>query len=443
MVQIGTTKYGPYTPQSSTSFNKVVVTPPFTVAQANSMRGLTFVGYGAGNAGQLLSGEVTAVFITEVTITQVAPQIDTSTCPSDIDPTSTVKLSGKNFGPGKGKIRIAFSKQSRVDFANKAFANDKSKSNLDLSVRGQWRDSGTIESEALDSASPAAAPPAQQVEITVINANGLSSSNSCKANFHNKPVITGLTSGSITPNQSFNVWGWDFGDDPGKVTVHFTNNNYHSASLDSHDDVDAEVNKNAHGKYEWQPWVISVVLPKNFGGVIEQDVDISATPKGGSASNSLKAEFKPRIVETTIPTNLISVQSCSNGGAANLCNEPNGGSITCFGANVAENIVFQTETTASVDLPNIQISLYGAHFGCPAGSDSGTDVYQAAVHSPWTIASVQYFDAVYQAGWNPTASGLLSTLATISVPWETSDDGGGIIYEIVVEAQGPQGMPLQ
>lgn len=439
VVHIGSQQYGPYTPLSSSSFNKVT-TPPFTIAQANSLVGLAFVGYGLGNGGQLLAGELSTAFIANVAIKPVAPQI--ATCTIDIDPTRTVKVSGQHFGPGKGKIRITFPSPSQVDFANSAFPNDKSKSNLDL-MPSQWGD--TITTEALDSASPVGAADAQPVQIYVIGANGLSS-NACKANFHNIPVITGVSPGSITPSahtpQTFNVSGWDFGDDPGKVTIHFTNNHYNSHSLDSNDNKGAQISKDAHGTYEWKAWVVNAIVP-NVTAVVEQTVDISLTPKGGSASNAWKEKFKPRLVEQVVPSNLVSVLQCSNGGAANLCNNPSAGSMTCFGVNVANNIVGNTERTASVDLPNIPVSLYGAHFGCPAGGDSGTDVFQAVVNSPWTIVSAQYFDAVYQAGWNPSSSATPDTALTINVPWKTSADGGGIIYEIVIEAQGPQGVPLQ
>jgi hypothetical protein len=154
-----------------------------------------------------------------------------------------------------------------------------------LDVPGKWGD--TITSEALDSASAVGAPAEQTVEITVIAANG-ASSDVWNAKFHDTPAITGVSPDSITPGQSFNVKGWDFGADNGTVTIHFTDNLFHSSSLDSKADKDAQIDK---GK--WTPSVVNATVPKGVTAVVAQDVDISLTPKGGKASNSWKEKFNP------------------------------------------------------------------------------------------------------------------------------------------------------
>jgi hypothetical protein len=420
VVYIGKDEYGPFTPHSTTSFNKV---PPidFKIAKPNSSVALKFVGYGLGNGGQLAPGELSTVFIANVEIKAVAPQIAKG--PSDIDPTSSIELSGQHFGSVKGNIQIHFPNPSQVNFAK-----NSSNTDLFLNVRGQWGD--TITSEPLDKASDVGAPDGQTVDITIMAANG-AVSNIWHAKFHDIPVITGVSPGSITPGPCFNVSGWDFGKDTGKVTVHFPNNNYKSPSLNSQGDRDADICSD-----QWTPGVVRSAVPQSLGAVVEQTVDISVTPKGGKASNTWKEKFKPRIVQTVIPWNLVSVVQCSNGGAANLCNNPASVSFTCFGFDVAE----ASAAVAYSAMP-AAASVYAAHAGCPAGSDSGTDVYQAVVQPPLTIASIQYFDEINQAGYNPNVSGYPGTAVTINVPWKISSDGGAIDYEIVITAQGPQGFP--
>ena len=93
----------------------------------------------------------------------------------------------------------------------------------------------------------------------------------------------------------------------------------------------------------------------------------------------------------------------------NLCNNAGPVSFTCFGFGVAASV----NTVLDTGLP-VLASVYAVHAGCPVGSDSGTDVYQAVVQQPLTIVSVQYFDAIYQAGYNPNASATPGTAVTVN-----------------------------
>jgi hypothetical protein len=444
-VFIGGQKKGTYKPQSSTSFNQVQPIP-FEVATANSSVELKFVGYGPGSGGQLLPGEATAVFIAAVVIKPVVPQITTSTCPTDIDPTSSIKnLSVANFGSGPGKILIHFPTPSKVKFKNSDPMHPYEDLYLDVPA-GQ--SGGTITSKALDEASPIGAPPAQTVDIYVIGANGQQSSNACHPKFNNKPVITDVSPGSITPNQSFNISGWDFGDDPGKVTIHFTNNSY------PHDDVDAQINKytsgSNSGKPEWQPWVIGATVPKNVVGVIEQDVDINVTPKGGSASNSWKETFKPRMVMELAPS--VFVQKCGNSTSLDLCN-PSYGSYT--GGGVC--MLLDAFGTAGA-LTN---SIFGMHESCAwTSSDNGQDEYWALVFSPWTITKVEDEDdpplsppgvwgsccdnATIEYGYSPAvpSTNFVGTVI-VTVNWHIGATGGEASYWFNVYAEGPAGISPQ
>jgi hypothetical protein len=431
MVQIGTTQYGPFTPNSSTSFNQPKPIQ-FKVATANSLVGLTFVGTGP-NATQLAQGEVGAVFIAKVAINAVAPQI---ACPSnlDIDPTSTVTLSGQHFGSVPGKIRINFPKPSQVKFANTAFPNDASDSDLDLDVSGAWGDE--ITSKALDKASPVGAPPAQPVKIYVIGANGVSS-NGCNANFHNTPVITGVLWDSITPGQSFNVKGWDFGGDTGKVTIYFSNNLFHSSSLDSKGDKDAQI-----GKDKWTPAVVNATVPKDITAVVEQTVDISLTPKGGNASNSWKEKFNPTMDMGLAP---VLVVQCSSNTSLDLCNPAPGsysGGGVCLGIDPAGIAPFGD-------------NIWGYHESCAwFSSDNGTDIYSAIPASPWwTITNVDHSwegvppgvsendgnGATIEYDVNPLPPALV---VSVIVNWNITP-GGIADYEFNVWMKGPAGVPAQ
>lgn len=425
MVQIGTQQYGPFTPFASTTFDRIAPIH-FKVATANSLVGLTLVGTGP-NAAQVQQGEYGVVFIAAVAIKPVAPQI---ACPQnlDIDPTSTVKLTGTNFGSVPGQVQIHFSPASAVAFKNSSFPNSASKSNLLLNVPGPWGD--TITTEALDSASDVGAAPAQTVEITVLAANG-QRSNVCKANFHDKPVIMGLTSGSITPGQSFNIWGWDFGNAPGTVRIHFTSNIYHPYDYEISD-------------AKWKAWVVNARIQPDYAGVIEQDVDISLTPKGGNASNAKRKNFKPTMYMGMAPATVV---QCGNETTLDLCNPPpgtyTGTAIGCL--------------NPSGELPGD--SIVGFHMACySASSDNGQDIYAVLLTPQWTITEVDY------EGYPPLSPGVwfsyndgaadysieytigppaLPTFGTfVTVNWHIGPYGETNSYAFSVWMQGPVGVPF-
>jgi hypothetical protein len=429
MVTIGGQQFGPFKPKSSSSFNKITI--PFTIKEANPSVELKFSGCGLGSGCTLQTGEGTTDFIAEVEIAAVGPQITKG--PADIDPTSKIDLTGKNFGSAKGTIRIHFPSESKVFFQNKS-PHGKSKSDLFLDVPGKW--DNTITSEELDSASDVGAPAEQTVEITVIAANG-ASSNVWKAKFHNKPVITGVLQNSITPGQSFNVEGWDFGDDTGTVTIHFPLNLFHSGSLDSKDNKDAQIDK---GK--WTPSVVKATVPGGVTAVVEQDVEISLTPKGGKVSDTRKEKFKPIMEMSAAP---VFVTQCNNGTSLDLCNPAPGnysGGGVCLGLPDAGIAALG---------PNI----YGYHQSCAwFASDTGTDIY-TAIASPapwWMITEVDHsWEGVPPGVWaDQGGSGakiefdispvLPAPIVTVTVNWNISP-GGDENYAFMVWMKGPRGVP--
>ena len=390
---------------------------------------------------------------------QVAPQM--ATCSDNIDPTSPIALTGQNFGPATapGMVHIHFSKPSPVAFENSCLANltnrgctKSSKSDLYLNApQGQWGDT-TIKSEPLDSASPIGAPAEQPVTITVIAANGTSSANTCQATFHPRPVITGMTSGSITFGQSFNIWGWDFGDGPGTVNIRFSNNDYNSGALNNKNDLNAQfvvINKDTNNKYEWQGWKVSATV--NPAGVVEQDVDITLTTNGGSVSNAWKEKFKPLMVMAQLST---VVALCTQSTSIDLCN-PGPGSYG-GGATCGLDTIGQPLTTAD--------SIEGFHYSCAiAGSDNGLDVYTATVTAPWTITQVvnetnpplppgvwgtigqgatYQQDVTIEFDYHPQPLPLSGTVA-VGVYWIIGPEGSLLFYDYNVIGVGPAGIPAQ
>jgi hypothetical protein len=427
MVTIGGEQYGPYKPQSSSSFNKITI--PFTMKEANPSVELKFAGCGLGSGCTLQTGELTTDFVAEVKIVPVAPQITKG--PTDIDPTSKIELTGEHFGPAKGTIRIHFPSESQVTFQNKS-PHGKSKSDLYLDVPGKWGD--TITSEALDSASSVGAPAEQTVEITVIAANG-ASSDVWKAKFHDTPAITGVSPNSITPGQSFNVKGWDFGADTGTVTIHFTDNLFHSSSLDSKDNKDAEIDK---GK--WTPSVVKATVPKGVTAVVAQDVDISLTPKGGKASNTWKEKFNPTMDMDLAP---VVVAQCASNTSLDLCNPAPGsysGGGVCLGIDAAGIAPFGS-------------NIWGYHQSCAwFSTDTGTDIYSAIVAPPWwTITKVDHsWEGVPPGVWEDDGNGATieydlnplppAPVVTVTVNWNITP-GGLADYAFNVWMTGPAGVP--
>jgi hypothetical protein len=422
-------QYGPYKPESSSSFNKITI--PFSIKEPNPSVELKFSGCGLGSGCSVQTGEVTTDFIAEVEIAAVAPQITKG--PADIDPTTKVELTGDHFGPAKGTVRIHFPSDSKVAFENKS-PHGKSKSDLFLDVPGKW--DNTITTEALDSASAVGAPAEQTVEITVIGANG-ATSNVWKAKFHDTPAITGVSPNSITPGQSFNVKGWDFGADAGTVTIHFPADIFHSPSLDSKGDKDAQIDKS-----KWTPSVVNATVPKNVTAVVEQDVDISLTPKGGKASNARKEKFNPTMVMVLVPG---LVSQCANNTSLDLCN-PAPGNYSGSGLDCLNPL------GEPVPLVN---SIQGFHMACFGfNSDSGQDVYAANVILPWwTITKVDYEEwppltpGVWgDAGSNGTMQFTLTPsvfpapLIIVTINWHIGAEGGIVYYAFNMWAKGPAGV---
>jgi hypothetical protein len=269
-----------------------------------------------------------------------------------------------------------------------------------------------------------------------MDANG-ASSNVWKAKFHNTPVITGVSPNSITPGQSFNVKGWDFGADTGAVTIHFPLNLFHSASLDSKDNKDAQIDK---GK--WTPSVVKATVPDGVTAVVQQDVEISLTPKGGKASGTRKEKFNPIMEMSAAP---VVVQECNNGTSLDLCNPAPGsysGGGVCLGL---------PDGGIAALGPNI----YGYHQSCAwFGSDTGTDIYSGIAAPPtwWMITEVDHsWEGVPPGVWeNQSGNGsqlqytispvMPAPIVTVTVNWNISP-GGLVNYAFNVWMKGPRGVP--
>jgi Protein of unknown function (DUF642) len=409
---------GAHSPPSNTSFNTVTV--PFQITAGTHT--LKFQGT------EPFVSLNRVVFIDEVAIKPVAPEI-TKGPDGDLDPTSKVTLTVKHAGKDKGKVRIHFPSPSAVKFDNST-----SKDNLDLDVPGTWNDDGTITTVPILQASSRGAVDEQTVDVTVIAADGQQSS-PVHAKFHNTPAITGVSPDSITPGQSFNVKGWDFGADAGTVTIHFTDNLFHSSSLDSKDDKDAQIDK-----AKWTPSVVNATVPKGITAVVAQDVDISLTPKGGKASNAWKEKFNPTMAMDFAP---VAVAQCANNTSLDLCNPAPGsysGGGVCLGLDAAGIAPFGT-------------SIWGYHQSCAwFSTDTGTDIYSAIVAPPWwTITKIDHsWEGVPPGVWEDDGDGATieydlnplppAPIITVTVNWNITP-GGLADYAFNVWMKGPVGVP--
>lgn len=404
------------TPTSTTSFTEVTIA--FNTTAGNHT--LSFTG-----AGPLSTGERANVFIDEVAIKFLPPQITSG--PGDLDPASKIKLTGSHFGTDKGKFRIHFPSASLVHFAKSS-----SKDDLDLDVDGAWSDDGTITSEQILTASPVGSVNGQTVDITVIAADG-QTSNVWHAKFHNDAVITsGPKIISFVPVVPLN--GWDFGQDPGTLTIHFPQRSFvEFTAQNPHSKSDLIVSPSGP---EWKPGSMAVAGPP-IQGVVEQTVDISITTKDGRESNKWQAKFEPMLALATVPWQDVTVRECSNQGVDNQCN--NSFSSGVFTPFCALNAVgFGVDT----------INAY--HDGCFGfDSDDGTDIYFASVKNGWKIISIDNIGTSNDNGsvggsWNvPTSSITPSWSVTMVAPWHIGALGGYVNYWANITVMGPLGVPFE
>ena len=404
-------------PSSNKNFSQVTA----SFSTTSGKHTLRFAGI-----GPISTGEQAVVFIDEVAIKGPLPQI--SDGPKDLDPTSKIALKGSHFGNDKGEFRIHFPSASLVHFANTS-----SKDNLDLDVDGKWTDDGTIESEKIVTASPVGSVSEQTVDITVIAANGQTSS-VWHAKFHNDAVITSGPK-TISHFPKVSLKGWDFGEDPGKLTVHFAKPSFvEFTGQTPHSKSDRIAEAKAD---EWKPGSMAVQVPL-ITGVVEQTAEISVTTKDGRKSNTWKADFDPLIVFTLLPWNDVTVVTCSNQGVTNQCN-------SAFSSGVVTPLCAVDAVGALFGL----VSIAAEHDGCfGLDSDDGTDTYTARVKNGWKI---ERLDNMQTANDNGSVSGSWTTPVppiapsdsiSMVAPWHIGATGGYVNYSGNIVLKGPVAVPF-
>lgn len=408
---------------------------------------------GTGGAGG--AGAPGIIVLTYTPVVPPPPPPDKPTISSvhgDLNPTSTITLTGSHFGTSKdkGRIRIHFSQESSVPFASTSTCPQIAgivffpKKDLCLKVElpAACNDTCTVTSEPIDFASPVGSVPAQQIEISVITPDG-KISNALPAKFANWVVITQCPN-TVTPNGNFNLSGWDFGE-AGKVKIHFTTNAFGAPPpVDSHSDVDATV-------IAWPPAqgdIIEAKLPTNVQGLIGQPVEISFTTKDGATSNICnQVTFKPRMalqllsysgpVLQTCTNQAACVQTCSNQGVWNGC-------VAANGITSGDNFCGIGGSGPVIPvLPGV-MTFTASHTGCDCcDSDNGTDAYSINVGNGWTINSVNFQPFGIQNGTvtktTPDPAG--GNTWSPSVNWHIGPSGGEVNYYGDVHIKGPAGVP--
>jgi len=352
--------------------------------------------------------------------------------PTDLSPYKSISLKGSNFGQGPGKFHIRFRPPSLVQFPN----GSPSDLTLDAAQNGwnppadrrmEQNGPSDIVSTPIRVASPIGAVSEQTVDITMTTADG-KTSNVWHAKFHNEAVITqGPT--TVRPNNSFNLAGWDFGEE-GTLKVHFpTQNPTNRSSLDLTLSITGG----------WKPWAINTKMPL-VQGVVEQTVDITFTTKDGRRSNTWKAKFIPMMDFKQLTWQDVTVVNCSNQSEQDVCNHPGLNSGNCAGPSL--------NTWGEFD--KTDDSLNGSHYGCWGfSSDDGVDIYSVRLKNGWTIERFFGFPlAVDRSSVNySTVPGLPAnppaTTLIVNVSWDIGSDGGQLFYGGDIVIKGPIGVPYE
>jgi hypothetical protein len=252
--------------------------------------------------------------------------------------------------------------------------------------------------------------------------------------YHNDAVITSGPK-TISHFPKVSLKGWDFGEDPGKLTVQFPKPSFvEFTGQTPHSKSDRIAEAKAD---EWKPGSMAVQVPL-ITGVVEQTAEISVTTKDGRKSNMWKADFDPLIVFTLLPWNDVTVVTCSNQGVTNQCN-------SAFSSGVVTPLCAVDAVGALFGL----VSIAAEHDGCfGLDSDDGTDTYTARVKNGWKI---ERLDNMQTANDNGSVSGRWTTPVppiapsdsiSMAAPWHIGATGGYVNYSGNIVLKGPVAVPF-
>jgi hypothetical protein len=437
-VRIGAQTFGPFTPASAASFNKVEV--PFTILEG----GLTSLRFSGTGLPFCPNVENNTTFIAEVSISAEPGPVITSGS-TDIFPFSPVVLEGVHFGVPTGQIKIVFPSPSETPFSN------GSKSELHLDAVGATGGTAAESLFGMVNFYPQGSPKEQTVDITISSADGKQTSNVWHAKFHNTAWITSGPT-RITPGQSFLLKGWDFdsteqcnSEKTGTVTVNFPNK-----------DLVLAIPKDG-----CLPDSIKVKLPADVAGFVAQTVEVIYQSPGGRKAG-WNAQFVPKQEFVELSQAEVTA-TCSNQSAFDICNGP---------VTTASGCPFVSPDPDANNTSYPTIEAY--HDGCfGLSSDNGTDLYLAIVQNGWMI-TYYAFSPNPEADNGSIACNLTSAVTGsnappastvgpdfpfvdeegvawenlkpapsvfVTCPWHIGATGGEIFYEAILIAQGPVGVP--
>jgi hypothetical protein len=413
------------TPSSSTAFNEVSI--PFVVTENGSFT-LAFTGVGIAGNGTFAAHEKAGAFIDEVSLKGPAPHVS-SVQPGKVGPADRVVVSGVGFGNKPGTIKLHFSPKSEVNFSG---TNSDQDLTLHAESKSDWSDA-KVTSEKIDAASSVGAVNDNaDVDVTLTTADA-ATSNEKQVKFHDDAVITSISRTGITSGSAFTLKGWDFGDDPGKVTICFCEHKgFWKPNGSSDDNLTVSI-----ASTNWKADRVFVPLPK-IKGVTGQQVDITLTTKDGRKSNTEKVEFSPHLALQLLPFQAASVVTCSNQGVFNGC-------TAASSISSGDNFCFFGGPPPISISPNPVDTFIGDHAGCDCcDSDNGTDSYFVAVKNGWKVNNANIVPFGNQNGTvTPVTPPLLGETWSPSVQWHIGASGGVVNYFGDVYIKGPDGVPYQ
>jgi hypothetical protein len=357
------------------------------------------------------------------------------TCPKFIDAVDGFEIDGMNFGTA-GQIHIRFP-HSAVQLPNGVFTHE-----LIISAQASDWHQTVIHTNSIAITYPMGAVDDQGVEITVSGVHGKPVSKPCPAQFVGQPkILSG--SGSITPNQLFSLYGWNFGH-AGTLNVHFPKASAVPFSPNNPNDLqDLNVPIPTPLNNSWRRFGIMLQLPP-VSGEIGQQVEITFKRSDGKGSNTWKPMFVPTIAVATVPQQDVSLVTCSNAGVDNTCTN---------GAGTIERSYFCAFPL--IDAGGVVGSFWGGHTGCAGiGSTNGTDTYSINVKNGWTLDQVDFTPAtpddpccvnngsVYPSGIAPIGTSTpYPNPYNFDVPWHVGAEGGWVNYDGNFIVDGPKGVP--
>lgn len=230
------------------------------------------------------------------------------------------------------------------------------------------------------------------------------------AEFFAPPKIQALSPSLLKPGTTFNIEGAGFGAQPGQALLSLTNFKGEAKV------IPLEIKS-------WSAKLLTVRVPVNLKELRNQSATVQVL-QGNTESNKASAEFKAAIEIKHVSQSQVTVSSCSQDVACNVCNSQKSGN--CFSPGAPESSILGFHLSEAV-------------FLCLFGGGSGTDTYSINLKNDWTLVRHIPWKLV-KASVSGFEKG--STNVQGSVSWNVGSCEEAL-YEITLEITGPRGVPFQ